>query len=797
MKPTGTVRRNSRQHRALFDLFKAVLLLTVVLLFAAELARSVTASTMSDDARVINQAGRQRMLSQLIVIKARSLASDGMESAERNDSIASRLREVTHEFQQHHNSLVSRENGLQLSTENSERLQQLFYAIEPHVRELVGGASELVALTQDQNDVPPVQFRITVEQINAAAQAFLPIMEEIVLEYEQGAEARLVRNRAVSWILSMLIVCLLTGTAIWLVQPVLRRAMEATVLMEQAIANAERATTEASRRAAFAKHSTNAMVRTDENRKIVWVNEGFIRLTGYTLEECQGKNPGALLQSETTDAGVIASMRQALDQGEVFQGRILNRSKSGQDYWLDIEIIPEHDAEERLIGFIAVESDVTELVKGSERAMRAKEQADVANRAKSEFLANMSHEIRTPMTAILGYSDLLATDFVDDPKQTKEAIRTIQSNANHLLTIINDILDVSKLEAGQFTLEKILTSPARIVEETASISRPHALKKNTAINILYDTPIPTHIYSDPTRIRQVLLNLVSNAIKFTEKGSVTIRVSYDCVGPKLVFRVVDTGIGMTPQQRDAIARFAAFQQADTSTSRKFGGTGLGLYISSALSRMLGGCLEVDSILGEGTTFTATIFAEHPENVEMWDVNESGSVVALENNSPLESDANRANQALAGTRIYLAEDGIDNQRLLRHHLVKAGAQVEIFEDGQKIVDAVIACQDHEFPQLLLMDMQMPEVDGYQATRILRRHGFSVPIIALTAHAMEGDRQRCLDAGCDDYVSKPIDRGHLIKTCVKYSLEAKDRCPAVLPKAAYCDVKDMFHSISTTQ
>ncbi|XZE56087.1 ATP-binding protein [Planctomycetaceae bacterium SH139] len=794
MNSTGTVRRNSRQLRVLSDLFKAVLFLTVALLFAAELTRSVTTSTMSDDARVINQAGRQRTLSQLIAMKARALAT---ESSESNDIIASRLQEVTHEFQQSHDALVSREHGVYLSRENSERFQELYDAIEPHVLKIVGGARGLVALTQEHNDVPQVQFRDTVEQVNVAAEAFLPIMEEIVLGYELGAEARLARNRAVSWVLSVLIVCLLTGTAIWLVNPVLRQAMKATALMEQAIANAELATTEASRLAAFAKHSTNAMVRTDENRKIVWVNEGFTRLTGYTLEECLGQNPGELLQSEGTDSEVIVSMRRALDQGKGFQGRILNRSKTGQNYWLDLEIIPEHNAEGRLIGFIAVESNVTELVESGERAIRAKQQADMANQAKSEFLANMSHEIRTPMTAILGYSDLLATDFVDDPQQTKEAIRTIQSNANHLLTIINDILDVSKLEAGQFTLEKILTSPAKIVEETASISRPHALKKKTAINIRYDTPIPRHIYSDPTRIRQILLNLVSNAIKFTEKGSVTIRVSYDCVGPKLVFSVVDTGIGMTPQQRDAIAQFAAFQQADTSTSRKFGGTGLGLYISSALTRMLGGCLAVDSILGKGTTFTASIFAEHPANVEMWDVNEVTSVVTLENNSRHESDAARANQVLTGTRIYLAEDGIDNQRLLRHHLEKAGAEVQLFDNGRKIVDAVTACQDQEFPHLLLMDMQMPELDGYQATRILRRHGFSLPIIALTAHAMEGDRQKCLDEGCDDYVSKPIDKGHLIKTCVKYSLEAKDRRPSVLPKAAYCDVKDMFASIPTAQ
>lgn len=794
MSAASKSRYKYKQLRTLSQVFTGLVVFMVLILLLAEAVRWGATASMSDDAWVINQAGRQRMLSQLIVTKAKALAAKNNVDSNDDQTLVEMLRTVSTEFRVHHDMLKNPQESKFGRIENPNQIDLLFQEIEPHFENILNSTDDILAIYENEAGHSSVTIDAYVEDVEHAAQAFLPIMDDIVLEYEHASDSRLFLNQVISWMLTIVMIALLLVAA-WLVKPLFRQVLLSMVASQRALRKAQRASKEAAQLASFAKHSTNAMVRTDNNRLITWVNEGFTRLTGYSLDECRGKSPGALLQTKQTDRDVILAMRKTLDRGDTFRGRIFNRSKNGRDYWLDLEIIPEFDSEGKLTGFISIESDVTELVQINERTVQAKLQADAANRAKSEFLANMSHEIRTPMTAILGYTELLATDFVDDPLKSKEAILTIQSNANHLLTIINDILDVSKLEAGQFTLEKIPTSPMMIVEETASISRPHAIKKNITLNVCYDTPIPTEVTSDPTRVRQILLNLVSNAIKFTHEGSVTIRLSYDKTNSKLVFRVTDTGIGMTPEQRDAIAKFAAFQQADTSTSRKFGGTGLGLHISSALTHMLGGCLEVESIQGEGTTFVATIQAEHPEDVGMWSPDDLHSRSALEAAKLGERQKRQVDQVLKGVKIFLAEDGPDNQRLLRHHLEKSGANVTIFGNGQLVVDAINLASEAELPNLVLMDMQMPELDGYQATRLLRRQGFSLPIIALTAHAMEGDRQKCLEVGCDDYVSKPINRSHLVETCKKYSAKIDGNRTSTLPRAAYCDVKDMLAQMNS--
>ena len=234
--------------------------------------------------------------------------------------------------------------------------------------------------------------------------------------------------------------------------------------------------------------------------------------------------------------------------------------------------------------------------------------AEASNNSKSEFLANMSHEIRTPMTAILGFADLLESDFSKDASQTTHAIQTIRSNANHLLAIINDILDMSKIDAGKMIVEEIKLSPSQIVEEVVSLMRPRAIGKGVDIQIVYETAIPARIKSDPTRLRQILLNLVGNAIKFTEVGSIIVNTAFQKDSGQMRFRIVDTGIGMSPQQRDSIARFDAFSQADGSTTREFGGTGLGLRISNSFATMLGGSIHIESTLGKGSIFTLTVSA---------------------------------------------------------------------------------------------------------------------------------------------------------------------------------------------
>ena len=760
--PSSTSRL-SREVRFLRVLCTTTLVVLTGLLLVEETIRLRHGRNMSTDASYVNLAGRQRTLSLQIVGRGLDLLAKDKELFQAESAtLLEELQRFTEEFQESHQALTqTRPFGLQ--SRNSETVRELFQSLQPHYQRLVDAAQTIL-----QRQADPAwddsDRQVVLGELRESADQFLPIMDRLASAYESDLQAGLSWNERVSGILTTTTITLVVLAFFVLVRPMLRRSMEAAAMTELALAESERATREASQLAAFARHSTNAMIRTDKNRHITWINEGFSRITGYPTQEAVGKSPGELLQCEQTDPKVVQAMRRALNAGHSFRGRILNRSKSGQDYWLDLEIIPEFDQDANVTGFIAIESDVTELVKAKEEAESARRLADKANRAKSEFVANMSHEIRTPMTAILGFTDLMTGEIADDPEQSADAVRTIQTNARHLLTIINDILDVSKLDAGQLKIESVETNPIQIVEEAARLSRPNADQKNIDFHVRYETPVPERIESDPTRLRQILLNLISNAIKFTKQGSVTVVVRYDEANQQLKLAVSDTGIGMTATQRDTIAKFAAFQQADMSTARKYGGTGLGLHITSELTRLLGGQLEVDSTFGEGTTFTATLAAKPAEDANRW---VPGQTQAAESDPGATADADLSDlmreTVLDGTRILLAEDGPDNQRLVSHYLRKAGAEVEICENGRQAVQRLVDSDDQKTIDLVLMDMQMPELDGYEATRQLREQGFDVPIIALTAHAMAGDRERCLNAGCDDYVTKPIDPVQLLTTC----------------------------------
>lgn len=397
----------------------------------------------------------------------------------------------------------------------------------------------------------------------------------------------------------------------------------------------------------------------------------------------------------------------------------------------------------------------------------AKVMAEAANQSKSEFLANMSHEIRTPMTAILGYAEILASDETQhsDPVERLSALRTIQRNGHYLLQIINDILDLSKIEAGKLTVDRIDCCPQAVVEEVLSLMRVRSHAKGLQLQANYETALPVRVNTDPTRMRQILVNLIENAIKFTEMGSVQLFVRLlPCNPPLLEIEIVDTGVGMTPQQQECV--FQPFSQGDSSTTRKFGGTGLGLTISRRFAELLGGDLVlVDSAPDVGTRFRLRLPTGSLDGVptivpQQWRATES---------SDPRGPTSRINPAdLAGRRILLAEDGPDNQRLISFMLKKHGADVTLAENGLFAVEAALEADKNQQPfDVILMDMQMPVMDGYVATAKLRAENYTGPIIALTANAMSSDREKCLAAGCDEYTTKPIDRQRLIALLASYS------------------------------
>ncbi|MEM7309301.1 MAG: response regulator [Planctomycetota bacterium] len=420
-----------------------------------------------------------------------------------------------------------------------------------------------------------------------------------------------------------------------------------------------------------------------------------------------------------------------------------------------------------------------ELERTNKALAEATEKAESANRAKSEFLANMSHEIRTPMTGILGCGELICDPKIplDDRLRYGEIIRT---SGDHLLTILNDILDISKIESGQMEITREAFEPEKIVREVFDLMKPQADEKGLAIGFEFVDPVPREIRSDSQRVRQVLLNLVGNAIKFTDVGSVRILVGTEeqerSDRSYLRFDVVDTGIGIDADTLPTL--FEAFSQADSSLTREAGGTGLGLAISKRLALMLGGSISVTSAAGSGSTFSLKLDVGALEQYDL--IQPDGDQRSLE-------AENEQEERTLAARVLLVEDGAVNQLLISTVLKKAGAEVHIADDGQAgcRMAREAAAAGHPY-ELILMDMQMPVMDGYEATATLRAEGIVTPIVALTAHAMSGDRDKCIEAGCSDYATKPIDRKALLALCAQ--LVEMERAGPALPGTAQAPEHD---------
>ena len=422
----------------------------------------------------------------------------------------------------------------------------------------------------------------------------------------------------------------------------------------------------------------------------------------------------------------------------------------------------------------AMAKQTTELEWNHDQLRHAKEQAEAANAAKSEFLANMSHEIRTPLNGILGFTDVLRRR-IGSAEQRDKYLETIQNSGKHLLTLLNDVLDLSKIEAGHMECERVRCSPHEVLSEVLSVLRVRAQEKGLRLDCEWTTPVPETIVTDPARLRQLLMNLAANAIKFTEKGSVTIRMAVypERSEPRFVCEVEDTGIGIRPEHLEKI--FLPFDQADNSITRKYGGTGLGLAISRHIVKELGGQISVESQMGRGSVFRATMESGSLENVSIVrePVNETFHL------SSSRHPANSKVPLPPRLRVLLVEDGETNRDLVSLVLTQAGASVECAENGQ------VGVQLATFEQfdLILMDMQMPVMDGYTATSKLRSLGFKIPILALTAHAMRGDEEKCLKAGCSGYITKPIQIDEMMKTILKAinGGDWSDRTSSVLREA----------------
>lgn len=506
----------------------------------------------------------------------------------------------------------------------------------------------------------------------------------------------------------------------------------------------------------------------DSKGHIVLVNSSLADILRLQPDDLIGKPATELpwVDVKTKKLPTDFPWKQALSGGTVREGEMLGLLKE-DDEQLKVFLVnssPVSGPNGGQAGVLVSLEDITQLEATRAELTTAKEAAEAANTAKSTFLANMSHEIRTPMNAILGFTDVLRRDIVKDERHRQRHLETIHSSGTHLLNLINDILDLSKVEAGRLEVEQTDCSPRAVVDEVVTVLRVRAEGKGIQLNYESEGEIPEVIQSDPARLRQILTNLIGNAVKFTDEGSVRVIASFhpNSGHPQLEFRVVDTGVGMG---EDAIGKiFSPFSQADSSITRKFGGTGLGLSISRRFARALGGDVTVESTAGVGSTFTVIIDTGSVDNVPFvaWEQRSAHGPTRV---APKEL-------VLPRMRILVVEDGEENRELLTLVLREAGAEVDTAEDGLR---GVQKAQESPY-DAILMDMQMPNMDGYEATRLLRHQGLTLPIIALTAHAMKGDDRKCFDAGCSGFLTKPINIDSLIETLADTCDTAHDIAPS---------------------
>jgi PAS domain S-box-containing protein len=484
-----------------------------------------------------------------------------------------------------------------------------------------------------------------------------------------------------------------------------------------------------------------------KNKLIRQANKVAITLAGYeSQEELIGRSCNKTLCPAQIDKCPILDLNQEVNKSE----KILV-TKDGRKIPILKSVVPiTIDNEEMLLeAFI----DMTERKQAEKMLVEAKTQAEASSTAKSHFLANMSHEIRTPMNAIMGYSDLLAEEGLTD--EQADYVNIICNSGKHLLQVIDDILDFSKIEAGKLDIEKHDCSLKELLAVIESMIAPLTAEKNLEFEISKGSNLPANIQTDMARLQQCLINIANNAVKFTKEGHVHLNVSLEDKNDQsyIRFDIEDTGIGIPEERQHAI--FDSFTQADGSTSRKYGGTGLGLTITRQLAELLGGELTLTSQEGEGSTFSIVI----PTGL---DVTKQPLLDRCSIEDHANIDKEQKDHPEFSGRVLVAEDVRTNQMLIKILLERMGMDVTIAADGEQALQMALA----EKFDLILMDIHMPRMDGYKATDALRKEGIKTPIVALTANAMKGDEKKCIDAGCDDYLAKPINRNELLEKLNKY-------------------------------